>query len=146
MRVHWWHSIRWRFALVSILVALLATTLLAITIIVAVNYYYGVDLRQRLTNIAGDTAQRIGESYVAQKGRFVMAVHNVLPNKPDQSAQNQEYLLLVLNMGRTPLVVYPHYSVANPGPSFTKLLLAIADPSVRQVDFTKISTAVRNAR
>ena len=143
MRVHWWHSIRWRMALVSMLVALLATTLLAVAVIVAVNYYYGVDLRQRLTNIAGDTAQHIGEIYT---GKLAVAVHNVLPNKPDQSAQNQEYLLLVLNMGRTPLVVYPHYGVANPGLGFTKLLLAIADPSVRQVDFTKINTAVRNAR
>ena len=145
MRVHWWQSIRWQLALVSILVALLATTLLATTIIVAINYYYGVDLRQRLTNIAGDTAQRIGESY-AQSDRLAVAVHNVLPNTPAQSSQNQDYLLLVLNMGRTPLLVYPRYGVANPGPGFTALLLAIADPSVRKVDFTKISNAVIKAR
>ncbi len=138
MRVHWWQSIRWRLALVSILVALLATTLLAITVMVAVNYYYGVDLHQRLTNIASDTAQRIGESY-AQSGRFALAVHNVLPNTPAQSSQNQDYLLLVLNMNGT--LVYPRYGIANPA-----LLLTMADPSVRKVDFTKISTAVRNAR
>ena len=59
MRVPWWRSIRWRLAIGSILVSLLATTLLAITVLIAINYYYGVDLRQRLTTFATDTAGRV---------------------------------------------------------------------------------------
>ena len=62
-QVHWWQSIRWRLALGSMLVALLATALLAVVMIAAINYYYGQDLRQRLTNIADNTAQGIGVSY-----------------------------------------------------------------------------------
>src|SRR5215467_16128965 len=88
-RVRWWQSIRWRFALVSMLLVLLATALLAVSMIAAINYYYGVDLGQRLTNIADNTAQRIGVSY-AQNGTLVVAVNSVLPATPSQNAQNQD--------------------------------------------------------
>src|SRR6267154_707479 len=99
MRVRWWQSIRWRFALISMSIALLATVLMAVSVIAAINYYYGVDLSQRLTNIADNTAQRIGVSY-AQNGSLTTAVNSVLPSTPSQNAQNQDYLLLVINMNR----------------------------------------------
>ena len=105
-RVRWWQSIRWRFALVSMLLVLLATALLAASMIVAINYYYGVDLSQRLTNVADNTAQRIGVSY-AQNNSLTAAVNSVLPASPSQNAQNQEYLLLVINMTRPLRLIYP---------------------------------------
>lgn len=145
MRVRWWQSIRWRLALGSILIALVATALLASAVLFAINYYYGADLRQRLTSIANDTAQRIGVSYT-QTGTLAGAVSNVLPSIPAHSAQSQEYLLLILNMNRTPQLVYPRYGNARPGPGFTALLVALADPSVQKGDFAKISRAVVNAR
>ena len=106
VRVRWWQSIRWRFALVSMLLVLLATALLAASMIVAINYYYGVDLSQRLTNVADNTAQRIGVSY-AQNNSLTAAVTSVLPATPSQNAQNQGYLLLVINMTRPLRLIYP---------------------------------------
>jgi len=145
MRVRWWQSIRWRLALVSLLVVLLATALLAVTVIIAINYYYGVDLRQRLTTIADSTAQRVGVSYT-QSNTLAAAVNSVLPSTPSQSTQNQDYLLLILNMNRPPQLVYPRYGNVARGPTFTSLLVAVADPSAQGGDFNKISKAVVNAR
>src|SRR5712692_1838267 len=141
MRVRWWQSIRWRFALISMLIALLATILMAVSVIAAINYYYGVDLSQRLTNVADNTTQRIGVSY-AQSGSLTTAVNSVLPSTPSQNAGNQDFLLLILNMNRSPRLIYPRYGNANPGLGITGLLLAIADPSVQKGDFTKIGRAV----
>ena len=144
-RVRWWQSIRWRFALVSMLLVLLATALLAVSMIVAINYYYGMDVSQRLKGIAGYTAERIGESY-AQNGSLAVAVHDVLPATPSQNAQNQDYLLLVINMNRPFRLIYPKYGSTNPGQGFTALLLAVIDPSVQKGDFARISKAVTDAR
>ncbi|HVB72326.1 MAG TPA: ATP-binding protein [Ktedonobacteraceae bacterium] len=145
MRVSWWRSIRWRLALGSILVSLLATTLLAITVLVAVNYYYGVDLRQRLVTFAGDTAQRLGVSYT-QNGTLAKAVTNVLPQTPTQSAQDQEFLLLVFNTNRQ--LLYPHFGTGKnpPGPGIAALIIASNDPSLKQGDYTYLLTAIASAR
>jgi signal transduction histidine kinase len=145
--VRWWQSIRWRLALGSMLVALLATALLAMIMTAAINYYYGVDLRQRLTNIADNTAQRIGVTY-SQSGSLAAAVNTVLPSTPSQNTQNQDYLLLILNMNpnRPPRLIYPHFGNAQLGTVFTELLIAIADPAVQKGDFARISRAVVDAR
>ena len=145
VRVRWWQSIRWRFALVSMLLVLLATALLAVSMIAAINYYYGVDVSQRLTNIADNTAQRIGVSD-AQNGTLTAAVQSVLPTTPSQNAQNQDYLLLVINMNRPFQLIYPSYGNLKPGPGFTGLLLALTGPGVQKGDFAKISKAVADAR
>ncbi len=145
MRVRWWQSIRWRFALVSMLIALLATVLLAVIMLVTINYYYGVDLRQRLTVIADSTAQRIGVSY-AQSGSLAIAVNSVLPNTPSQKPLNSDYLLLIFNTKGSPRLIYPRLGIARPGTSLAALLLAITDPSVQKGDFAKITKAVADAR
>jgi len=145
MRMRWWQSIRWRLALGSMLVALLATTLLAIAVIVAINYYYAVDLRQRLSGIAGDVSQRIGVSY-EQSGSLTTAVTDALPNSPAQNSLNQEYLLLVLNMNRNPLIVYPHLRLGRSGASVAAALVKNADPSVQGGDYAKLVDALANAR
>jgi signal transduction histidine kinase len=144
-RIHWWQSIRWRFAFVSMLLVLLATGLLAISMNAAINYYYGVDLSQRLTNNADDTAQRIGISY-ALNGNLTTAVNSVLPATSTQVAQNQDNLLLVLDMSRPFQLIYPRYGSATRGPGFTAILLALADPSLQKGDFAKITKAVTDAR
>jgi signal transduction histidine kinase len=146
VRVRWWQSIRWRFALVSIMIALLATALLAVIMLVAINYYYGVDLRQRLTVIADTTAQRIGVNY-AQYGSLPKAVNSVLPNTPSQNSQNSDYLLIIFNTTTRPSqLIYPRLGVQRRGANFAALLLAITDPSVQRGDSAKIITALTNAR
>lgn len=145
-RVHWWQSIRWRLAVVSILVALLATTLLAIAVIVAINYYYGVDQRQRLTNISDGTAQRVGVSY-AQSGSLIKAVNSILPNTATQNAQNQDYLSIILSANRSPHLIYPRYGNVQQRPAtFTSLLVAITDPTAQRGDYAKLTVAIARAR
>ncbi len=63
MRMRWWQSIRWRLALGSMLVALLATTILASATIFAIAYYYNGDQSTSLQNLAESNAQRIGARY-----------------------------------------------------------------------------------
>ncbi len=145
MRVRWWQSIRLRLALGSMLVALLATALLAIGVIIAINYYYTVDQRERLTTIGGDIAQRIGVSY-ALSGRLTTAVSETLPNTTGQSTQNQDYLLLVLGMNRPPQLVYPYVQNGRTGTILTALLVKSTDPSVQMGDYTKLFAAIVKAR
>jgi len=128
------------------MIALLSTALLAVIMLIAINYYYGIDLRQRLTAIADTSAQRIGESY-AQDGSLPKAVNTVLPNTPSQNTQNSDYLLIIFNTtSRPPQLIYPRFGVARRGANFAALLLAITDPSVQSGDFAKIINAVTNAR
>ena len=97
MRIRWWQSIRWRLALGSMLVALLATVLLTLSVILAIVYYYGVDQRQRLTSLAADKAQSIGESYTQSNNNLYQAATNTLPHGLIQSFQGEQYLLIVIN-------------------------------------------------
>ena len=46
MRIHWWQSIRWRLAIVSALLVLLATGVLALTATAVTGYDYGLDQGQ----------------------------------------------------------------------------------------------------
>src|SRR5690242_20926799 len=108
MQVPWWRSIRWRLALGSILVSLLATTLLAITVLIAVNYYYGVDLRQRLTTFASETASRLGASY-AQNGNLPKAINSVLPKISGSSTPDETFLVLIFNKNRQ--LLYPQFAL-----------------------------------
>ncbi len=144
MRVPWWRSIRWRLALGSILVSLLATTLLAITVIIAVNYYYGVDVRQRLTTFATDTAGRLGVSY-AQNGNLPKAITSVLPEISAQSMPDQGFLLLIFNNNRQ--LLYPHFATAKkpPGQGIAALVVAANDPSLQRGDYAKLFTANNEA-
>src|SRR5260370_32262996 len=114
-RVRWWQSIRWRFALVSIMIALLATALLAVIMLIAINYYYGIDLRQRLTAIADTNAQRIGANY-AQYGGLSKAVNIVLPKTPSRDGLNSEYFVLILYTPTpSPQLIYSHFCVSSRG-------------------------------
>lgn len=140
MRVPWWRSIRWRLALGSILVSLLATTLLAITVIIAVNYYYGVDVRQRLTTFATNTAERLGASYT-QNGTLPKAITSVLPETSAQATPGQEFLLLIFNQNRQ--LLYPHFGAGKkpPGQGVAALVLASNDPSLQSGDYARLFAA-----
>jgi len=98
MRTPWWQSIRWRLALGSMLVALLAITLLAMTAIISFGYYYGVDQHDQLISLATDSAQQIGIDYATSRNLAAAAVTN-LPAilVKTQRTQNQGYLAIVLN-------------------------------------------------
>ena len=143
MQVRWWQSIRWRMAFWSMLVSLLATTLLAIGVIVAVNYYYGVDQTQRLTQVASITAQRIGVSYI-ENGTVAKAVASVLPNTPAENSQNPDTLLLVFNAHRPLTLLYPHIRPAPnaqsglAGVKLAEFLLNTTDPTLQSSDYTPL--------
>lgn len=142
MRVHWWQSIRWRLALGSMLVAFIATTILTLAVIIAINYYYGADERQQLIDIANNTAQRLGVSYT-QNGTLVKAVNSVFP-ETQQNAENQDNLLLIFNNSRPVQLIYPR--IGRGRPLTTALLVEATDPAIQQGDYAKLATAVFNAR
>ncbi|TMB91300.1 MAG: hypothetical protein E6J44_01470, partial [Chloroflexi bacterium] len=126
MRIRWWQSIRWRLALGSMLVALLATVLLTLSVILAIVYYYGVDQRQRLTSLAADKAQSIGESYTQSNNNLYQAATNTLPHGLVQSFQGEQYLLIVLNHRNQ--TIYPHYPTLQS--VVRAFIVALDDPSL----------------
>ena len=137
-RIRWWQSIRWRLALGSMLVALLATILIALAALLAISYYYGVDQNQLLDSLATEKAQSIGENYT-QAGSLAAAAGNTLPRGLVQSFQGEQYLLVVINrLGQT---VYPRYSTrANEARAF---VIALDDPTLKSGDFAPITNGVR---
>src|SRR5438270_230660 len=142
MRIRWWQSIRWRLALGSMLVALLATVLLTLSVILAIVYYYGVDQRQRLTSLAADKAQSIGESYTQSNNNLYQAATNTLPHELVQSFQGEQYLLIVLNHRNQ--TIYPHFSTLQS--AVRAFIVALDDPSLQRSDFSGLSSAIRNGQ
>src|SRR5437667_1794554 len=142
MRIRWWQSIRWRLALGSMLVALLATVLLTLSVILAIVYYYGVDQRQRLTSLAADKAESIGESYTQSNDNLYQAANNTLPHGLVQSFQGEQYLLIVLNHRNQTL--YPHYPTLQS--VVRAFIVALDDPSLQRSDFSGLSSAIRNGQ
>ncbi len=142
MRTRWWQSIRWRLATGSMLVALLATALLALTSILAIVYYYSIDERDRLNGVATDRAERIGANYTTWKG-LPRAINGVLPpNQLMQSSSTEHYLLVVFN--RAGAIVYPKVTQrtgVKPG-TIAYYLLNLADPSIQQGGYQKIHQAI----
>jgi signal transduction histidine kinase len=63
MRMHWWQSIRWRLALASVTVVILATAIMALSSILAIAHYYSNEQLQSLKGSAFDNAQKIGTKY-----------------------------------------------------------------------------------
>ena len=137
MRIRWWHSIRWRLAIGSMLVALLATVLLASAVILAIIHYYSIDQSYRIANFASDGAQRIGARYSATTG-VVRAAADVFPNALEQSYQGEQYLIVVLNHRSVP--VYPRLG---PGKNvLNTFVVALADPTLHRTDFAELRSAI----
>ncbi|HEV7236617.1 MAG TPA: hypothetical protein VGN15_10580, partial [Ktedonobacteraceae bacterium] len=141
MRIRWWHSIRWRLAIGSMLVALLATVLLASAAILAIIHYYSIDQSYRIANFASDGAQHIGVRYSATTG-VVRAAADVFPNALEQSYQGEQYLIVVLNHRSVP--VYPRLG---PGKNaLNTFVVALADPTFHRTDFTGLHSAIMNSQ
>ena len=153
MRRRWWQSIRWRLALGSVLLALLTTSLLALTALVVINYYYGADQKTRLDTYASDKAQNIGSIYYSQtKKSFYTAVKSAITTSTNTSDQQPTTIILAKN-GFLP--VYPSLSfVSKVQPAKTvsvqsaleRSLLEVIDPSVQTNDITTFNKALRLAR
>ncbi|TMB75702.1 MAG: cell wall metabolism sensor histidine kinase WalK [Chloroflexi bacterium] len=137
MRIRWWQSIRWRLALGSMLVVMLATVLLALTVIFAIVHYYSIDQNNRLTNFAADSAQRIGENYSRRLG-LARASDKTFHNGLEQSYQGEQFLLVVLNHRNQP--VFPRLGLARN--TLTAFAVALADPTLRQSDFAGLRSAI----
>src|SRR5947209_7129360 len=142
MRIRWWQSIRWRLALGSMLVALLATVLLTLSVILAIVYYYGVDQRQRLTSLAADKAQSIGESYTQSNNNLYQAATNTGPHGLVQSFQGEQYLLIVINHRNQ--TIYPHFPSRQS--AIKAFIAALDDPSLQKSDFAGLYSSIRNGQ
>ncbi len=127
-RVCWRQSIRWRLAVGSIVVALLATVLLAFAAIVAIIHYYSIDQSTRLTNFASRSALRIGLKYGSSNNNLAAAATSAFPSHSfEQSYQGEQYFLTVFNHLYQP--VYPRASTVKSG--FTGFYMAPSDSHSR---------------
>lgn len=140
MSVPWWQSIRWRLALGSILVSLLATVLLVLTALSVVVYYYGTDQKDRIPAIASERVSSIDNAYTTlsataspepvhhrgnlcvkvnnqyRPGNVYATINNTLTKAVDtvfasQTAQDPQYLFVVLN--RCGNIIYPSGAISS---------------------------------
>jgi len=88
MRIRWWQSIRGRLVLGSVVLSLFATSLLALTAMLAVFYYYGVDQKSRMQDLARDRARSISTNYAHDDHNFSKATTDELPLATPQNAQS----------------------------------------------------------
>ncbi|TMC15054.1 MAG: HAMP domain-containing histidine kinase [Chloroflexi bacterium] len=109
MRMRWWHGIRWRLALGSIVMTMVATILLAMTVLVAIIYFYNNDQKSRMSELAMSRAQQLGQSFMnvaadTDSARLARASYTVFPARVTD-VPGQQYLVAVLN--RNNKIVYP---------------------------------------
>jgi signal transduction histidine kinase len=140
VRTGWWRSIRWRLALGSMLVALLATMLLAGILLVIINISYESDQSQQLTHLANDSAGRVGINYTRTHSLY-LASQEAVPVAA-HNATGEQYLQLVY--GPSTGLVYPRLTKSQTLPR--SLIVLAADPSLGANDYTKIRQAVTAAR
>ncbi|GER84975.1 hypothetical protein KTAU_36110 [Thermogemmatispora aurantia] len=142
MRMHWWHSIRWRLALGSMLVALLATALLALIILLSVAYFYGLDQRQQLTDLASGSARRIGSDMLAHQRTLAGASSDVLAPIV-RGSQGQDSLVIVYAyLPRAATHLQPVYPALIRGrPTLATVLLASTDPDLK-INYARVRAAL----
>ncbi|GCE11294.1 sensor histidine kinase [Tengunoibacter tsumagoiensis] len=115
MRIQWWQSIRWRFALASALIALIATSLLALVAILMISHYYGEDQRGRLGAVVGGIADDKAHGIVKRfqddpRHNLELAVNQELDGWLTQ--QDQQPLVIVFRPNGVP--IYPFRAETNP--------------------------------
>ncbi len=155
MQIHWWQSMRWRLALGSLLLALLATSLLALTAVIVIDYYYGGEQQTRLDEYASDRAHSIGidyeqniaENIVTPQLAFSNAVSQMLKVTNDTTDQHLVAVLQIHSLAsghRYLTVVYPGY-VRAPGTVRRPYiyLLQFLDPTIKAADTSKLTGAIR---
>lgn len=142
IHIHWWRriSIRWRLAIGSMLVALFATTLLALIVIFSTTYYYGVYQRNQLVSVITESAQHIGESY-GHTFMLARAAQSTFFNTLVQNIGGEDYVVVIFNRRNQP--VYPTLTLKAKAAPLATLVQALADPSLRNdaTDFAKIRSA-----
>lgn len=118
-RMRWWQSIRWRLALGSVGVMMLAMILLVATAIMAVLYYYNSDQKAQLNAVSETWAQQIGRDYRQQlsgKKTSVVSLQKAsvmtLPSSPLKNLQDQTFINVVL--GTNNRIVYPMQPKVSP--------------------------------
>lgn len=142
-QARWWQSIRWRLALGSTLVALVATVLLASIILIVINISYGGNQREELMSLAEDTAYRVGKSY-AHNNNLYQASLETVPGLSSQSEVGEQYLQLVYGTGHTFSLVYPRVNKTQILPR--ALIVLAADPSLGDNDYRRILQDISAAR
>ncbi|HZU03752.1 MAG TPA: ATP-binding protein [Ktedonobacteraceae bacterium] len=140
MRLRWWRSIRWRLALGSMLVVLLAICILTTATLIAVARVYSADQGTRLVGIATTRAGQISE-HIAQGEGLFRASAAVLPDATAQSSSNEEVLFIVYD--RRGNLIYPSPFRTGPPTAVTRFLLKLVDPAVQQRDFANLNLAIR---
>ncbi len=109
--MRWWQSIRWRLALGSMLIVLLATAILAASTIFAIAYYYNKQQTISVPALAVEDAQTIGELYAKIQvtpshpnrlgAALISAVStkriSIVNNTLLRSARGEEYEYLVIS-------------------------------------------------
>ncbi|GAC1424378.1 MAG: hypothetical protein NVSMB54_07070 [Ktedonobacteraceae bacterium] len=159
MRMRWWQSIRWRLAFGSILVVLLATTILALATIFAIAYYYNTEQTQNVHTLAADDAQQVGEQYATTKATFIhpgrlgTSLANVLKANHQSVVNNtllrtprgEEYQFLVFNgRGRA---IYPPLKYISTIPILPRILDATThNCNVSASDVQKVCQAIMQAK
>ncbi len=141
MQIRWWQSIRWRLVLGSMLLVLLVTTLLALSALLGIVHYYGIDESNRLNSFAVDSAQRIGANYT-QEHILIKAARVTFPNVLEQSFQGEQFLVVVLNHRNT--TVYPH--LGRGLSTFSAFAAALADPNLHTGYFAGLSNAIASGQ
>ena len=115
MRVRWWQSIRWRLAIVSALLVLLATSALALTAILVTGYSYGADQQRAQANVVQQLAKENQTNLVnalmqdqsgnrADLARVALDVIKITSPSSDQQ-------FIVLVFGPRGLPVYPSWII-----------------------------------
>ena len=120
------------------LVAFLATALLALVVILTVSFNYGVDQRTQLASIGVDRTQRIGILYQENSGNLYQAAKTVLPITPSGNTQGESYLTIVFN--RRGQIVYPLVG----RPTLAGILLVGTNTSLQRIDLNKVRNAIKN--
>jgi signal transduction histidine kinase len=144
MRTHWWHSIRWRLALGSMLVALLATALLALIVLLSVLYFYGLDQTQQLTTLASASARRIGLEMAQYNQTLDVAAGAVLTPLVREAQGQDELTIVYAYLPKATTHLQPVYPALIRGrPTLANVLVASTDPSLK-INYTRVRNALSN--
>jgi signal transduction histidine kinase len=150
MSIRWWQSIRWRLALGSVLVTLLAMSLLTLTAILAIVYYYEGDQKAHMNELAASRAQQMGVMYTQQSALYTpvaalrRAAIATLPQISVRNTQDQQYLMVVLDSHNR--VIYPATTASMPNRALATFLLRLVDPARQVGDYSKLHTAIVEAQ
>jgi signal transduction histidine kinase len=157
MRIRWWQSIRWRLAIGSVLVSLVATGLLTLAALFAIVRFYDIDQQGRLTNAATGTAQLISEHYAQdqdhslyQAAKAAYSFPRLAATTAVTKAQGDDYLLFVINHQND--ATFPTLKTLSHGKDATKdlldtLLNGLDHPNAKTKDgFAQLRDAVLQAQ